>query len=403
MYCYHCGKRIDDEARFCRFCGMPTTAQSEQAVNADSPPPRDNPSGQEREHPVSTAPASPTNAKRAKGHPKMIGLILGIAICAALVTASLVGGIAHINLPGSASSSSESKVEGTGFDSPEEAIIGYLEALQTGNLDNVLSTFAVESYCENYDFEAQIEQNGFYMWSTMRDQPVAYGESEFLREITRNNRKENIVQQLYWQMLQLYGSFDDVIADYSTFTEESDIQRAIAALSNLSEELDLSALEIGDIIYGEVMHEDNFVHTLGRMKEYGDIIGAEGFKSLAVSFSLNGTYGILFMDTAKIDGKWYNVRPGGFISYLSGVDTWHCGMIYGDDDYLIEALGQLGQERTSAGEALSTFYAYQDSIIPMYKTAISESLSELSDYFGLEDLNMTIPEMLEYFSMTELQ
>ncbi len=65
------------------------------------------------------------------------------------------------------------------------------------------------------------------------------------------------------------------------------------------------------------------------------------------------------------------------------------------------------QGGTSVSEALSGHYAYRDSVIPKYKSAISEALSNPSDYSIAEDvnteLNMTIPEMLEYFSMTELQ
>ncbi len=297
--------------------------------------------------------------------------------------------------------SSGSKVEGVGFDSPEEAITGYLEALQTGDLDNILSTFAMESYCENYDFEKRIEQLGYYSWNDMRYEPVAYGKSELLREITLSNRQNVITQELYRQVLQFYGNFDEIIADGLYVTEESDIQRTIVALSNLSEELDFSTLEIGDIIYGEMMYDRNYFSSLNSMKDYGDVIGADGFKSLTISFSLNGEYGILFMDIAQMGGKWYNVRPGGFLSYLAGLDTYHGGVIYSDDEALIEALGQGG---ASAGEALSEFYAYQDSVLSMYKAAIAEaSPSEISYEFGLDELNMPIDEMFEYFSMTELQ
>ncbi len=400
MYCNNCGKQNHDEAHYCKFCGNPLTISDEQTVNADSGNQLGYPSDQMDEFPASVTPDRTVNTAAAKGSPRIIGLVLGIAICAVLVTVLPVTGIAYVNLPGS-DSSSGGKIEGSGFDSPEEAITGYMEALQTGNLDNILSTFAMESYCENYDFEKWIEQRGVYLWSDTWDEPVAYGKSELLREITLSNRQAVITQELYHQMLQFYGIFDEIVADGHYVTEESDIQRTIAALSNLSEELDFSILEIGDVIYGEMMCDEMYFRSLNTIKKYGDIISAEGFKSLAISFSFNGEYGILFMDTAKIDGKWYNIRPGGFVSFLTNVDVWHGGMIYGDDGYLIDALGRGG---TSAGEALSEFYDYQDSVLSMYKSAIAEAApSDISYEFGLEELNMSIDEMLEYFSMTELQ
>lgn len=380
MYCYYCGKQINDDASFCRFCGMPASVPTEQAVSADRTDP--------------------------KGHPRLVGLILGIAICAALVAVFLVTGIAHINLPGSAVSS-EHKVEGAGFDSPEEAITGYLEALQTGNLDHILSTFAVESYCENYNIEKRIEMDGVYNFSSLLGgngdrSLVACGENEPLRDIMLNLRQSDITQQLYRQVLQLYGNFDEIVADGLTVTEESDIQGVIAALSNLSEELDLSTLEIGEVIYSETMSQHTSFDTLlSRMKKYGDVIGAEGFKSLGISFSLKGEYGLLFMDIAKIGGKWYNVRPGGFLSVLAGMDTYHGGMLYGDDDSLPEALGQGGM---SASEALSDVYAYQDNVILEMKWEFAEASRDmLSDDILMEEINMTMSELLEYFSMTEIQ
>ena len=176
----------------------------------------------------------------------------------------------------------------------------------------------------------------------------------------------------------------------------------IAALSNLSEELDLSTLEIGEVIYSETMSQrTSFDTLLSRMKKYGDVIGAEGFKSLGISFSLKGEYGLLFMDIAKIGGKWYNVRPGGFLSVLAGMDTYHGGMLYGDDDSLPEALGQGGM---SASEALSDVYAYQDNVILEMKWEFAEASRDmLSDDILMEEINMTMSELLEYFSMTEIQ
>lgn len=405
MYCNNCGKQNNDEAHYCKFCGKPLTIPDEQTVDADSSNQKGYQSGREEAFPASATPERTVNTAVAKGHPRIIGLVWGVAICAAIVTVLLVAGIAHVNLPGSAVSS-ENKVEGSGFDSPEEAITGYLEALQTGNLDNILSTFSVESYCENYKIEKRIAMDGLYNFSSLLGAGgdrslVAYGKNEFLRDITLHQRQNDIIQKLYRQVLQFYGNFDEIVADGRNVTEESDIQSVIAALSNLSEELDFSTLEIGDVIYGEIICDRNYFASLNTIKNYGDVIGAEGYKSLAISFSFNGEYGILFMDTAKIGEKWYNVRSDGFLSSLVGLDTYHGGMIYSDDEFLIETLGQGG---TSAGEALSEFRTYQDSVLSMYKPAIAEaSQSEIVYEFGLEELNMSIDEMFEYFSMTELQ
>ena len=47
--------------------------------------------------------------------------------------------------------SSDGRMEGSGFASPEDAVTAYLEAMKAGDLSGMLSTFAIETYIQNVD------------------------------------------------------------------------------------------------------------------------------------------------------------------------------------------------------------------------------------------------------------
>ena len=58
---------------------------------------------------------------------------------------------------------SENKTEGDGFDSPEDAAKAYLEGLRDLDIPRMMSAFAVESYVENFNFEALLNMLRVYM------------------------------------------------------------------------------------------------------------------------------------------------------------------------------------------------------------------------------------------------
>ena len=54
----------------------------------------------------------------------------------------------------------ERRWEGDGFDTPEEAVTAYIIGLIDWDIEEILSTCAIETYIDNYDFEKQIDRTG---------------------------------------------------------------------------------------------------------------------------------------------------------------------------------------------------------------------------------------------------
>lgn len=52
----------------------------------------------------------------------------------------------------------ETKMEGDGFDTPEEALTAYIEAFKKMDMNGMISVYAMESFLENLDLEALVEK-----------------------------------------------------------------------------------------------------------------------------------------------------------------------------------------------------------------------------------------------------
>jgi len=100
---------------------------------------------------------------------------LGVGIVATAVT--LVAVFAILNVLGVIQFASKKQTfEGAGYKTPEEAARAYVEAIRSMDVRRVWSTFAIESYVENYDFVANVERLNVY---TPTMQQLAPSTNEF--------------------------------------------------------------------------------------------------------------------------------------------------------------------------------------------------------------------------------
>ena len=115
MYCRSCGCKLEPEARFCRSCGAPAPEpQPVQPVVQILTPEQ---------------PAEQMARKPSGGWGKFFfGLLAGVLCCAIAV------GVFALCRKGGA----ETKLEGSGFDSPEAAMQAYLDGLLNGDAESNL-------------------------------------------------------------------------------------------------------------------------------------------------------------------------------------------------------------------------------------------------------------------------
>ena len=123
MYCRSCGCKLEPEARFCRSCGAPAPEPLpvQPVVQILTP----------------EQPAEQMARKPSGGWGKFFfGLLAGVLCCAIAV------GVFALCRKGGA----ETKLEGSGFDSPEAAMQAYLDGLLNGDAEKAISSFAIETF-----------------------------------------------------------------------------------------------------------------------------------------------------------------------------------------------------------------------------------------------------------------
>ena len=212
------------------------------------------------------------------------------------------------------------QVEAEGFDSPQKAAAGYLEGLKEQDMEQLLSTFAVESYAENYNLQAYLEymQAYFFMQQDVSFPPV----NPFVKAMISYERTEHLKKDILEQGRALYvcssyfGNFQITQEDVSFEWEE------------LPEKINLDSIEILGYIPPEALSEYYGSEQMLKLQNrQAQICGADQIEDCVVAFSCDeGTY-CLFMESVEYNGKWYNNQFGNTTSLLLDIYSEYKGTV----------------------------------------------------------------------------
>lgn len=278
------------------------------------------------------------------------GLLRILAVMLAAVMVLSLGNTL-VKAAGNTKADTPKKIEGEGFDTPAEAVTAYAEALKKGDMDALLSTFAVESVVENFDMMKYIARmraatykdanlNTFYP----SEEASIYEQSSVQRRI--RFILQQVDNQLFTIRLAETGYyFDEYAEDYSeeeipeavrkayegsTYPFSNDkegVEEAKNYIEAFSETPDLTKMKIGEVFYAEGL-SDNYLNiaNLGNLYKQAQVYGAEGYRSLAVHVTLGENEALLFMDTVKYNGKWYNYTQMSNLALLIGMAASNGGV-----------------------------------------------------------------------------
>lgn len=295
MYCEKCGTFLPENAAFCSVCGN-SVAKKEAAPE-----------------PVKTAEKKRSGGKRQF----LLGLLAGLLCCAIAVSALLLwpqGG---------------GKLEGKGYDSPEEAVTACLEAMRDGDLGKAVSTFAIESYAENFDETAHLERVEVYNISF-----IAL-EKDFGKDYNIALRYEAAAKTVYYQYLWFAlkdTQYSELITDATTMllpteNERRELLRTLADPATLER---LQTLEIRKIMRPEDFLEKEALSNYQREANQNNIekmrqaCGAEQITSRIARVRIDGETYLFYMDLVRYDGKWYILSEPGNVGNLMGVGSLAC-------------------------------------------------------------------------------
>ena len=218
-------------------------------------------------------------------------------------------------------------LEGPGFDTPEDAIVAYAEALKKGDVQKILSTFAIESYVKNFDLEAYLEQNRVYSISIQIPFPVT---DEYTTELAKISRQAFIVRSLSNMYLSL-GDLEDPYAPVnfngSPYNRPAELIEDIT-IDNWMDML--SKMKIGDVHTAEAF-SSNLDALNNNMKRQANALGCSELVPLAVEVTLDGVEYYLCADIACYDGRWYVCNQLGTIASILGADSLTGGLFRRED------------------------------------------------------------------------
>ncbi len=318
MFCSSCGQKQDQEARFCNYCGKEMPSAPNAAVQETLFPPATQ--IQPVQVPVSSIPKSAS--KKPKGKYFLIaisGMIAGVIILTAILFATGVF---------ASGSKSEKTIQGPGYATPEAAAKAYLIGLRDQNLDEMVSTFAVESYVDNYDFEVQLERINYYDPRTSA--LILPNVDEYARKLNISNHKNSIEEEIRSQFMSYNVS--DETNDWNT-TELNDPDKIKDFVTKF--EQDTKSYVFKDlVITGTIPPEDltddymselNQKNMLLDIKKYG-VTSGNDVTDVAITFKADGKTWIFCPQLVRYDNRWYLLSTTGNLAIILGY-SWRTGGI----------------------------------------------------------------------------
>ena len=347
MFCSFCGKNLNPGTKFCSYCGkaqpvsqeaaIPETAVNPvvrvveapvQPVNAPRPAPAVEPPAPAVEAPAPAVEAPAPAAKSTKPAKKtgrallfgLIGVVLGAVILAAVFFfTGMISFGAKSNEPDVA------KIEGPGYDTPEEAAEAYLTALRDQDVDAMVSTFAVESYVENFDLEAWCERLQCYAPNFEMKFPNS---NEYNADLNLATRQAYVINQianqyLIYNVLSVEPGMTMTIYDNPALVSEIENDTDNYVFSDLEITGTMSPDDITNDIYSAEKNQENLIF---QNKAFG-VDDLKDVSNVVITFDADGESWYFCPQLIRYEGRWYVQYLAGNAAAIMGINTQAGGII----------------------------------------------------------------------------
>lgn len=216
----------------------------------------------------------------------------------------------------------EATHEGAGYDSPEDAVLAYVDALNRGDVDDMLATFALETFADHCDTDAYLVRLQTINPVTIYGVPVNGAYSRSLLINARRAQIANVLMQQYMEIsAALNGSVVELRDDESRLEMEARFQNSPA---NAWEGSVQFVNWINPALVDEkIAYPMNLLNGAVQAAYYG----ADDVDWKIAHLTLNGANGVLFMQCVKYGDRWYNGELSGLPGMVMGLPTNSAGMV----------------------------------------------------------------------------
>ncbi len=308
------------------------------------------------------------------------------AVCPGTVQAAENAGGEETAAAGSIEKTDETdgdRIESGGFDTPEEAITAFAGALQAGDLDGMVSTFAIETYCERYSLADLFQRTGALQppLITGAAYSLTPAADSLMQQISAESRRAAVVNAIKMPLLSiaadklaythgddpLYRGLAEGISDskpYTSDVRETAISELRDALTALQEIPDFSSMTVSAPIpmAAAALLTDHYLtaSNLNSIFVQALVAGADGYTERGIILRNEEEIYIITMAIVKYGDRWYNYQLGGNIAQLMNISFQRQGIMGGNVQVISELNGgspEEMQELETAISALTTFGA----------------------------------------------
>jgi len=315
MFCSNCGGKLDQEVKFCSYCGkemstVPKATVQETLFTASTPnPPMQQP-----------ADATPRSVSKNRKGKYILFALSGIVIGAILLAA--------IFFATGMLSSDVKTLEGPGFSTPEDAAKAYLTGLRDQDINAMISAFAIESYVDNYDFEASVERIQTYQMYADIFLPNTSDYTVQLNIAARRNQITRLINMQY----MLYNTPEE-LNDGTPVTFSKDdtaaIQDFVAKFEQdtnnyIFEDLEITGTVPPEDLAEAYMDERNQQNIAKQAVTFG--ADADDVVNVAITFEADGQTWVFCPQLVRYDSKWYIQSSQGNLAVLLNMSAYTGGI-----------------------------------------------------------------------------
>ncbi len=218
------------------------------------------------------------------------------------------------------------RFEGAGYESPEEAVAAYLQAMKNGDVAGMLASFAMETYVENVDAQASLWRVRAFMPG---NSALPLG-GDYQLQMAAAKRYAELADKLYYQWLALswpdeYGEFG---AQAVMFQAEAEVEAFRAALAENDVAPLLETLELVDFVApAELIEVYLSQNNLKNLAQQAAAYGCDELADVVARLSVGGEEWYQCMQCARYDGRWYNIAFSGNAGNMLGIDVYSAGLM----------------------------------------------------------------------------
>lgn len=227
--------------------------------------------------------------------------------------------------------------EGEGFDTPEEAVLAYINAMQANDVDGIISTFAIETMVENIDVYTVVSR---LLSANLSTWPTVPADNTYAKQLLVSKAYGDIVNNLYYQYVVYTASGTEYAEG---FLSGSPIR---FGSNNREEQIDDYISAMNSDRFSTALQTCSFVEWLNpadlyeyyesescqkSISKYTQQYGADELALLCARLNINGKDWLLTMDCARYGNTWYNLKSNGYMAAFLGLSSYLGGLVPMDE------------------------------------------------------------------------